>query len=130
PIDPAVPQASGGPGEGGEDDRAATFALVAAELAWQDAGHVPERAPSRRRYALLGGALVGVTALALAAATLNRGPEVHARSGRVGQPPRVALAHTASALLPPIVTPSASAAESTADSVVKAAVDSVTHTDT
>jgi serine/threonine protein kinase len=71
-----------------EDDRSATFALVASELAWQDSGHLPARAPSRRRYALAGGALVGVAALALAAATLQHGPEARARPGRVVSAPR------------------------------------------
>ena len=118
-LEPASPPAST------EDDRAATFALVAAELAWQDSGHLPERAPSRRRYALAGGALVGVAALALAAATLQRGPEAHARPGRVVAPPHVALADTAVSLLPPIVTPSASATDPIADSIKQAVADSI-----
>jgi alpha-tubulin suppressor-like RCC1 family protein len=115
-----------------EDDRSATFALVAAELAWQDAGNLPERTPSRRRYALAGGALVGLAALALAAATLQRGPEVHARSGRVVPAPRIALADTSVSLLPPIVAPSASQPDTAADSVAETttALDSVTHDDT
>jgi hypothetical protein len=86
-----------------EDDRSATFALVASELAWQDSGHLPARAPSRRRYALAGGALVGVAALALAAATLQHGPEARARPGRVVSAPRIALSDTPVSLLPPIV---------------------------
>jgi alpha-tubulin suppressor-like RCC1 family protein/tRNA A-37 threonylcarbamoyl transferase component Bud32 len=108
-----------------EDDRSATFALVAAELAWQDAGHLPARRPSRRRYALAGGALVGLAALALAAATLQRGPEAHARSGRVVPPPRPALSDTSVSLLPPIVAaPSVVAGDPAADSIAES-IDSI-----
>ena len=112
-----------------DDDRSSAFAMVAAELAWQDAGHSPARAPSRRRYALAGGALVGVAGLALAAATLQRGPDLHARSGRVLPPPQVALADTSVSLLPPIVAPSLSRPDSAADSVEKAAIDSIIRAD-
>ena len=124
PIEPAPPQPTA------EEDRAATFALVASELAWQDAGHLPARGPSRRRYALAGGALVGVAALALAAATLQREPEAHARSGRVVPAPKPALADTAVSLLPPIVAPSPSASDSAADSIANAAIDSIVRADT
>ena len=127
PPPPALESAS--PPASTEDDRAATFALVASELAWQDSGHLPTRAPSRRRYALAGGALVGVTALALAAATLQRGPEARARPGRVVPPPRVALADTAVSLLPPIVTPSATASDPIADSIKQAVADSIARSD-
>jgi len=132
PALPATPIDSGVSGTPGEDDRSATFALVAAELAWQDAGNLPERTPTRRRYALAGGALVGLAALALAAATLQRGPEIHARSGRVLPAPRVALADTSVSLLPPIVAPSASQPDSAADSVAETTtvLDSAAHRDT
>jgi alpha-tubulin suppressor-like RCC1 family protein/tRNA A-37 threonylcarbamoyl transferase component Bud32 len=127
---PPVPAGPAAPETFTEEDRAATFALVASELAWQDAGHLPARAPSRRRYALAGGALVGIAALALAAATLQRGPEAHARSGRVVSPPRPALADTAVSLLPPIVSPTTSTADSTADSIAHAEIDSIMRADT
>ncbi|HEV8217511.1 MAG TPA: protein kinase [Gemmatimonadaceae bacterium] len=126
PTPPSIME-SGGPPASREDDREATFALVAAELAWQDSGRLPARSPSRRRYALLGGALVGVTVLALAAATLQRGPETHARPGRVV--PRPALSDTAMSLLPPIVTPSAPASDPIADSIKQAVADSIARLD-
>ena len=126
PIDKSAPTQAPA-----EDDRAATFALVAAELAWQDAGHLPAPRPSRRRYALAGGALIGVAGLALAAATMQRGPEAHARAGRVVPPPRVTLSDTAVSLLPPIVAPSVTAAaDSAADSVARAQIDSIIRADT
>ena len=112
-----------------DDDRSSAFAMVAAELAWQDAGRDAARAPSRRRYALLGGALVGLAGLALAAATLQRGPDLHVRSGRVLPPPRVALADTAASLLPPIVAPSQNEPDSAADSIAKASIDSIIRAD-
>jgi serine/threonine protein kinase/alpha-tubulin suppressor-like RCC1 family protein len=114
-----------------DDDRSSAFATVAAELAWQDAANTPARAPSRRRYALLGGALVGLTGLALAAATLQRGPEVHARPGRVVPPAHVALADTSVSLLPPIVAPSQSRPDSGGgiDSAANAVVDSIARAD-
>ena len=111
-----------------EDDRSATFALVASELAWQDSGHLPARAPSRRRYALAGGALVGVAALALAAATLQHGPEARARPGRVVSAPRIALSDTPVSLLPPIV-PAAPASDPIADSIKAAVADSIARDD-
>jgi len=123
PVGETVPSAATG-----DDDRSATFALVASELAWQDAGHLPARAPSRRRYALAGGALVGVAALALAAATLQREPEAHARPGRVVQAPRVALSDTPVSLLPPIVPPSPTS-DPIADSIKAAVADSIARED-
>jgi alpha-tubulin suppressor-like RCC1 family protein len=113
-----------------DDDRASAFAMVAAELAWEDAGDSSERAPSRRRYALAGGALLGVAALVLAAATLQRGPEQHARPGRVVPPTKAALADTSFSLLPPIVTPSQSAKDPPTDSVSDAVIDSIVRADT
>ncbi len=112
-----------------DDDRSSAFAMVAAELAWQDAARAPARAPSRRRYALAGGALVGVAALALAAATLQRSPEVHARPGRVIPQAHVALADTSVSLLPPIVSPSQNRPDSAIDSAASAAVDSMVRAD-
>ncbi|HEY6829977.1 MAG TPA: protein kinase [Gemmatimonadaceae bacterium] len=112
-----------------DDDRSSAFAMVAAELAWQDAANPPTRAPSRRRYALLGGGLVGLAGLALAAATLQRGPEVHARPGRVVPQAHVALADTSVSLLPPIVTPSQSRPDSAIDSAADAVVDSIVRAD-
>src|SRR5690242_19579532 len=83
-VAPPAPTSGTSPASS-DDDRSATFAMVAAELAWQDAANesAEARTPSRRRYALAGGALVGLAGLALAAATLQRGPDLHARSGRV-----------------------------------------------
>jgi alpha-tubulin suppressor-like RCC1 family protein/tRNA A-37 threonylcarbamoyl transferase component Bud32 len=127
---PPTPAGPAAPETFTEEDRAATFALVASELAWQDAGHLPARAPSRRRYALAGGALVGIAALALAAATLQRGPEAHARSGRVVSSAPPALADTAVSLLPPIVSPPTNTADSTADSIAHAQIDSIVRSDT